>query len=436
MKKFYQKCKALSKPKKAVLIILLVVLILIILHLVNTSCIQLALRKEIKSFAKVEYENQLVPEIGEEGYYTFTTDDDIKIMQISDIHLGGGIGSYKNDSKTLYEVATMVTEEKPDLVILNGDSVFCVPTMGFNGGETFNNKMVSKTIMALFDQLGVYYSVTFGNHDTEAFDFTNREDLGKAYASEDNKYCIFQSDFDEYGVTNQCILLKNTDGTIRKAIMLIDSNDYIDNSLSATINWEYDTINDLQVDWAVDTINSLSEKNGDAVKSIFFFHIPIGEYVTAYRDLEANDFEDTETTLYIDGYWDELVDEEMGERIWYGGCCQTDKDPKDVDSLFEKLGPDGINSMEACFCGHDHINSATVIYRGVMLSYGYSVDNNAYTGIKYYGIQRGATVITVKADGTFEEVHKNAYTDYHCSTDKYVDVNLTDWYYDGVAPTK
>ena len=356
-------------------------------------------------------------------------------MQLNDLHIGAGLSSLKNDKKTLYEVITMVQKEKPDLVILAGDCIFCVPAIGFNGGGTFNNKMASKIITKTFDQLQVYYSITFGNHDTEAFDFTNRKNLGKYYASDENKYCIFKSDFDGYGVTNQCILLKNSDGKIRKALMLIDSNDYIDKSISASINWRYDTINKSQVKWAEETIMSLTRQQKESVKSFYFFHIPVGEFVTAYRDLEANGFEDTKTTKYIEGFWDEKIDDEMGERIWYGGCCQTDKDPNDVDNLFERLGPDGINTMEAIFCGHDHVNNAIVKYRGVTLAYGNSLDNIAYKGINAYGIQRGSMVVTVKPDGDWTLEHKNVYTDYGASTDMFVDVDPSAWIYEGAVPT-
>ncbi|MBQ2091910.1 MAG: hypothetical protein II473_01835, partial [Clostridia bacterium] len=72
--------------------------------------------------------------------------------------------------------------------------------------------------------------------------------------------------------------------------------------------------------------------------------------------------------------------------------------------------------------------------RGVTLGYGYSLDNTAYAGIAGYGLQRGAMVITVKPDGTWTQVHKNAYTDYGCDTDAFIHVNLDDYLYPDFAP--
>ena len=427
--------KIKNKFLKVLVIIGLVLLGLIGTRLILTNTSTLLLRSYIRSIGRCEYTNQIVPYKDTEGYYTLRSDEDINIMVISDIHIGGGLFSIKKDRKTIYEVMTMVKAEKPDLVILAGDMTFAVPGPLFNGGGTFNNKMVASNVMYMFKTLGVYYTVAFGNHDTEAFDFYDRDRIGKEYSKAD--YCIFESNFDGYGVTNQCILLKDNDGKIKKVLMVIDSNDYVDTSLSASINWLYDTIHDEQVEWAKQTIETLSSKEGHLLKSLFFFHIPIGEFETAYRELKANDFNDTVDTKYIEGVWDEEVSEEMGGRIWYGGCQYTEVDPRDNDKLFEELGPEGLGSMEAIFVGHDHTNNVTVSYKGVLLSYGYSIDNLAYTDLAKYGLQRGATVVTVKNDGSFSQVHKNAYLDYGVEKDKFYDINLDEYYKNVIAlPTK
>ena len=82
----------------------------------------LTLKNYIRTFDKVAYDNQLEPYIGEDGHYTFKTDGDFKIMQLNDLHIAGGHWSLKKDKKTIYEVCTMVQVDKPDLIILNGDS--------------------------------------------------------------------------------------------------------------------------------------------------------------------------------------------------------------------------------------------------------------------------------------------------------------------------
>ena len=147
----------------------------------------------------------------------------------------------------------------------------------------------------------------------------------------------------------------------------------------------------------------------------------------------ANGWKDTEDTKYISGVWDELVDETTHSRIWHGGI--TREGPlADIDKFFEVMGPDTLNVLEACYCGHDHVNNAMVNYKGVDLCYGYSIDNLAYTDINYSGAQRGATIITIGADGTRKTEYKNAYKDYGVPADKFVEVYTDHLLYEGSKP--
>ena len=49
------------------------------------------MEKYIDRYGKVLYENQLMPEKDERGNACFTTDGDFKVMQLTDLHLGGGV---------------------------------------------------------------------------------------------------------------------------------------------------------------------------------------------------------------------------------------------------------------------------------------------------------------------------------------------------------
>lgn len=398
--------------------------------------VSLHLRHYINSFDSVEYSeaDRLVPEIDEAtGYYTFTTDRELKIMMLTDIHLGGGFWSREKDRKTVYEVISMLQKEKPDLVILDGDNTFAVPGPIYNGGGTLNNYMAARDVIQIFEHEGVYFSTVFGNHDTEVFDYTGRQKLGQLYMKDKFEHCIFDQNFTDGGdlpsVTNQIIQVKNTKGELTKAILLVDSNAYVDNSIQAVLNWDYDIIRDSTVDWAAESIKALGSP-----KTVAFFHIPTSEFRIAYEELDANGFKDTENTKYISGVWDELIDPEAESRIWHGGIANKEVPLADIDKFFETLGPDGMNVLEACYCGHDHVNNAVVNYKGVDLCYGYSIDNLAYTDINYSGLQRGATIITIAPDGTRTTEYKNAYLDYGVPADKFVDVYTDRLFYEGGKP--
>ena len=398
--------------------------------------VSLHLRHYINSFDPVEYSeaDRLVLEIDEAtGYYTFTTDRELKIMMLTDIHLGGGFWSREKDRKTVYEVISMLQKEKPDLVILDGDNTFAVPGPIYNGGGTLNNYMAARDVIQIFEHEGVYFSTVFGNHDTEVFDYTGRQKLGQLYMKDKFEHCIFDQNFTDGGdlpsVTNQIIQVKNTKGELTKAILLVDSNAYVDNSIQAVLNWDYDIIRDSTVDWAAESIKALGSP-----KTVAFFHIPTSEFRIAYEELDANGFKDTENTKYVSGVWDELIDPDAESRIWHGGIANKEVHLADIDKFFETLGPDGLNVLEACYCGHDHVNNAVVNYKGVDLCYGYSIDNLAYTDINYSGLQRGATIITIAPDGTRTTEYKNAYLDYGVPADKFVDVYTDRLLYEGSKP--
>lgn len=396
------------------------------------------LRKYIDSFEPVEYsENRLTP-IMEDGHFTFVTDDEFRIMHLTDIHIGGGLYSYKRDKKAIYEVISMLQAEKPDLVILSGDNTYCLPKTGYNGGGCFNNKRVAKTFIHIFNHETVYFSTVFGNHDTESFDFASRQEIADLYMDNQKEYCVFNEEFTDSdaktvpSVSNQFIVVRKSDGEITKLLLLIDSNAYESTSLLSSILGKYDVIHEEQIDWAKNVISDMSEKaglpEGEELKAIAFMHIPVGEYKAAHDDLILTTVGDdgkvsysekmpSSDTEYIEGSWGE-------EKICYGGLKRTDITPSEQDLFFEELC-DGDKPVEAIFCGHDHLNNAVVLYRGVMLNYSYSVDNIAYGNeISNSGLQRGATVIALHPDKTFSVSHKNAYKDYGVSVDKFLPVYL------------
>lgn len=387
----------MSKGKKVLLIAVLVVaLIAAVVAGLNVLSVQKLLYQG-STYAKVEFENQLTPEKDENGNWYFTTDGDFRVMHLTDIHIGGGFLSKDVDEKALNAVATMVIKEKPDLVIATGDIAFPVP---FDAG-TFNNYSGAKAFANLMERLGVYWDVTFGNHDAEAYSYFDREALGKFYENEDYKYCLFQSgpeDVDGYG--NHTIEVKNSKGVITQAIILIDSQAYVKDNIIESIKGTYDNIHPNQVEWYEKEIlrmNAENEKLGEeeTVKSLAFFHIPLVEMLDGWTEFADNGYKDTENFKFVDGIMGE------GGKLVYCGLGE--------DNMFEKMLE--LDSTKAMFNGHDHLNSTTFEYKGIQFSYGYSIDYFAYSGIDKLGSQRGCTMITCKPDTTFTIDKYNYYSD-------------------------
>ncbi|MBQ4338715.1 MAG: metallophosphoesterase [Clostridia bacterium] len=354
--------------------------------------------------------NQLIPEMDENGNWYFTTDGDFKVMQLTDIHIGGGFMTKTVDEKALNAIAAMVTKEKPDLVIATGDIAFPVP---YRAG-TFNNYSGAKAFANLMESLGVYWDVTFGNHDAEAYSYFDREALAEFYEREEYKYCLFQAGPEEVdGYGNHTIEVKNSDGIITQAIILIDSQAYVNDSIIESIKGTYDNIHPNQVEWYESEIIRMNEENSKAikaiqgdvngglfekygtVKSLAFFHIPLVEMDDAWNEFRENGYKDTDDFRYIEG-----IIGEQGRQV----CCGYGE-----DDLFEKMLE--LGSTKAMFNGHDHVNNTTFEYKGIQFSYGYSVDYFAYSGIDELGSQRGCTMITCKPDTSFTIDKYNFYSD-------------------------
>ena len=74
-----------------------ILLVVLVFAGINKIC-EWRLNAYIDTFMKVEYENQLAPK-EDGGITTFVTDDSFKLVQITDVHLGGGFLSVSEDSQ-------------------------------------------------------------------------------------------------------------------------------------------------------------------------------------------------------------------------------------------------------------------------------------------------------------------------------------------------
>ncbi len=406
-----------KKIKKFFLVFFIVVFCISIVIALANVCVVKSNVKLAQNFKKVDYNGeQLVPQKDENGNWVFTTDGDFKVMHLTDIHLGGGFMCKQKDEYAMRAVANMIEAEKPDLVIATGDIAYPVP---FQAG-TFNNESGANEFIALMESLGVYWTVTFGNHDAEAYSYFDREAVSGFYSNTDLKYCLYQAgpqDVDGFG--NHTIEIKNTKGIITQAFVMLDSQAYKDDTILSSIKGDYDNIHQNQVDWYKseiqrmnaenkDVINQLQtdendelNKNFGVVKTQCFFHIPLVEMQEAWYELEENNFKDTDSVKYIDG-----IIGETGIRVFPG---------KGEDNLFETMVE--LGSTKAIHNGHDHYNNAEFSRDGIIFSYGNSIDYLAYIGINKEGSQRGCSMIICKPDGTFEINKYNYYSDRYSDCD-------------------
>lgn len=333
----------------------------------------------INSISVVEHNEHKISYNDETGVYTIiSSTEDFKILHLTDIHLGGSLYSYRKDIKALKAVYAEIEHTKPDLVIVTGDLTFPMGIMSLS----LNNSAPVNQFAAFMRNVDIPWAFTYGNHDTESLATLSKSDLNELYKSLSYKtsgnllYPYVQPNVT--GRNNQLIEIRNSNGALKQAIFLIDSNAYTGEGINV-----YDFIHDDQVEWYADEINRLNTEEGHTVSSMAFFHIPLQQYRTAYELYEQGSDEVT----YFFG--------ENGEKIINKVCC-SDYPSKLFDKMVE------LESTKAVFCGHDHYNNMSLEYKGIRLTYGMSIDYLAMPGIEKDTSQRGAELITIHNDSSWD----------------------------------
>ena len=315
------------------------------------------------------------------GVYTLTAQDgDFKILHLTDIHLGNSLYSYRKDIKALEACYAEIAYTKPDLVIVTDDLCFPLGIMSMS----FNNAAPVQQFAAFMRNVGVPWAFTYGNHDTESIASVDRETLNDVYMSLSYKTSgVLLYPYIQPGITgrnNQLLELRNADGTLNTALFLLDSNAYTGEGINV-----YDYIHDDQVEWYTTQVERLNKEAGRTVPSLVFFHIPLQQYRTAYELYEAG----SDEVRYYFG--------ENGEKMINKVCCSNYP-----SALFDRML--ALGSTTGVFCGHDHYNNMSLEYKGIRLTYGMSIDYLAMPGIEHDTAQRGAELITIHPDASWDLV--------------------------------
>lgn len=321
-----------------------------------------------------------------------------KVLQLTDIHIGAGAFSLRTDKWTLQTVEDLIRREKPDLVVVTGDIAYPV----FFQSASLNNKKEARIFATLMEKLGVYWTFTFGNHDTEAYSSFDREQIGEFYMDPQWTRCIFTNNKPTNsqgqkvdGVGNFVINVKSENETTKEtnivhSLFMFDSHSYTDGDIFG-MAWKYDCIHDNQVVWYEDMVNVLGLKENN-VKSTAYFHIPLLEYRDAYNEYLKNDKKDTANVKHADG-----VIGESGKFVYSSDHRSN---------IFDKMAT--LGSTNGTFCGHDHFNNISLIYdkdgdgekSAIQLTYGMSIDYLAYPGIYKETKQRGGRIIEINSVGS------------------------------------
>ncbi|GEM_PF-1447208 len=292
-----------------------------------------------------------------------TDEGDFQVLQLTDIHLSAEESYYGRNIKAMDTVYALIQETQPDLLEVTGDLVFAMPyTDAATDEETF------RMCIEFFDQIGIPWIWTFGNHDHDFFDRYSKDEV-YAMLRRSSTLLQYQEESSVDGYTNGEFRLYNADNTLNRILISIDSHDTMESG-------GYDYIKENQVQWYAKTVRNDQKLFGKDVQTFVYTHIPLVEYQDAWTAYQNGDHR----AKYLYGKKRESV------------CCSGVRSR--LASVMTKLG-----STKAIFCGHDHLNDYAVRYNGITYVYGKSIDFSAYVGIENQTEQRGATLLTLAQDG-------------------------------------
>lgn len=276
--------------------------------------------------------------------------DGYRILQLSDLHYGVTV-DFKREFAYLDK---LVLQANPDLIVITGDCF-----MDAN----------SQTIQTAFEHFGTYnvpWTMVFGNHDTQSL--TTPKFILNSLKNAKNSFFVNVDD-DVYGNCNYVFNLKS--GTeVKWQLYFIDSNSYH----FSGFDYSYDIIHNDQIAWYENCIKASNTNLSSPIPSLVFMHIPLFEYKEAYD------------SVGISG------DEQYVEEGFSFGYKNSGFFQKALD----------LKSTKGVFCGHDHVNSFAINYKGITLSYGVKTGDCLYNNPKHIGGQ----VITLRDDGTFDNIQR------------------------------
>lgn len=303
----------------------------------------------------------------------FNEKGEFKIVQFTDVHF-----KYRNPASdaALKRIGEVLEAERPDLVVFTGDVIYAPPA-----------DTAMRAVLSCVADRKIPFVVTFGNHDDEQG--KTRAELYDVIRS--LPYNI-QPDRGNEESPDYVLTVRSSDGKKDAALLYcLDTHSY---SRMTDVKG-YDWLTFGQVEWYRQQSAAYTAANGGVpLPSLAFFHIPLPEYNEAASD---------ENAILI------------GRRM-EKACA-----PVLNTGMFTAMKEAG--DVMATFVGHDHDNDYSVMWKGILLTYGRYTGGNTV----YNHLPNGARVILLKENArTFttwlrlkggEVIDKTVYPDSYVKDD-------------------
>ena len=284
----------------------------------------------------------------------------------------------------------IIQNTSPDLILITGDLVY---------GEFDDNGENLLELIDFMEGFEIPWAPVFGNHDNES-------KMGVDWQCkqlEEAEHCLFlQRKLTGNG--NYTVGIEQG-GKLTRVFFMLDSNGCGGASAESVANGHTKTgvgFGNDQIKWYTKTAKEITNRSPETKLSVAF-HIQLAVFGDAFAKYGTDG---ASSHVYIDQL-DSKTDGDFG----YIGAAM--KSPWDSDrSIWKGLKELGVDSI---LVGHEHANSASIVYEGVRLQFGMKcstydrlnyIDKNGNIESSYYSASTpwvGGTYMRLAKDGSFAD---------------------------------
>lgn len=236
----------------------------------------------------------------------------------------------------------------PDLILITGDVIY---------GEFDDSGRALTSLIEFMESFEIPWAPVFGNHDNESKKGVDWQ----CDQFENAEHCLFKQR-ELTGNGNYTVGIVQG-GVLKRVFFMLDSNGCGNVSAESLANGHTTSMVGFggdQIEWYTDTINQITELSPDTKHSMAF-HIQPAMFATAFEKYGYK----TGTAQFKPINIDNLQNKEDGDFGYLGAEPKSEWDSTGaVWNTFKQLGVDSV------FVGHEHFNSASVVYDGIRCQYG------------------------------------------------------------------
>ncbi len=299
---------------------------------------------------------------------------DFTVLNVTDLHAYASTFTDENDvtGKVMrYTMEELVSRTKPDLITFGGDMT------------TDNDIEVYRNFCEYMDSLGVPWAPIMGNHDNRCGVELFRKVVKLLKSS---KNCLFEAGDPMLGYGNYVIGVNSGESPVT-ALIFMDTHSYVGTKRRGDPDFSWGYLWNSQKRWYVSQVSRLKEMGYS--DSALFVHTPIYGYEQAVNRIFTGDTHESDI-FYVDCP-DEFVLDKAGYR--FGVNYEIPACPRDDDGVLDTIVE--LGHTKSVICGHNHINSSSLVYRDVCLTYSLKFGNISH----FRRQQNGGTVIKITDDG-------------------------------------